>query len=79
MPDAMEGVIHGKTIELTTDPGLAEGQTVRVNVRPLQTSEQTREAILRTSGSMANNPDFDSAMAQVESDRRAARYRETAG
>ena len=79
MPDAIEGVIHGKTIELTTDPGLTDGQAVRVNVRPLQTPDQCREAILRTAGSMANDPDFDAVMAQVESDRREARYRGTVG
>jgi len=79
VPDVIEGVIHGKTIELTTDPGLADGQVVRVIVQPLQTPDQKREAILRTAGSMANNPDFDAAMAQVEGARLSARYREAAG
>ena len=79
MPDAIEGVMHGRTIELTIDPGLADGQAVRVIVEPLRTPNQTSEAIPRTAGSMANNPDFDAAMAHVESDRRSARYRETAG
>jgi hypothetical protein len=77
VPEAMEGVIHGKTIELANDPGLEDGQAVRVIVKPLPTLEQRREAILRTAGSMANDPDFDAAMAQVERDRRSARYRGT--
>ena len=77
MPEAMEGVIHGKTIELAKDPGLEDGQAVRVIVKPLPTLEQRREAILRTAGSMANDPDFEAAMAQVERDRRSARYRGT--
>ena len=76
--EVIEGVIHGKTIALATDPGLADGQAVRVIVKPLPTPEQRREAILRTAGSMANNAEFDAAMAQVESDRRSARYRGTA-
>jgi hypothetical protein len=76
VPEMIEGVIHGKTIELATDPGLADGQAVRVIVTPLATQEQQRQAILRTAGSMANDPDFDSAMAQVERDRRSARHRE---
>lgn len=77
MPGTIEGVIHGKRIELATDPGLADGQPVSVIVRPVETADRIREAILRTAGSMANNPEFDAAMAQVENDRRAARYRET--
>ena len=74
MTGAIEGVIHGKTIELAIDPGLTDGQAVRVIVKPLQTADDRREAILRTAGSMANDPDFDAAMARVESDRRSACY-----
>lgn len=79
MSEAIEGVIHGKTIDLTTDPGLADGQAVRVIVKPLSTPEQRRDAILRTAGSMANDADFEAAMAQVERDRRSARYRGETG
>ena len=79
MSEAIEGVIHGKTIDLTTDPGLADGQAVRVIVKPLSTTEQRRDAILRTAGSMANDADFDAVMAQVDRDRRAARYRGETG
>ena len=32
---ALQGVIHGKTIELEQEPGLPEGQRVTVEVRPL--------------------------------------------
>jgi hypothetical protein len=77
--EAIEGVIHGKTIDLATDPGLADGQAVRVIVKPLPTPEQRRDAILRTAGSMANDADFDAAMGQVGSDRRSARYRGATG
>jgi hypothetical protein len=31
----INGVIHGKTIELEKEPGLAEGQAVSVESRPL--------------------------------------------
>ena len=79
MPKSIEGVIHGKTIELTTDPGLANGQAVRVFVKPLPKPEQALQAILRTAGSMSNDPDFEAAMAQVERDRRSAIHRESEG
>lgn len=79
MSNVIEGTIRGKTIELATDPGLADGQAVRVIVKPIPTPEQQREAILRTAGSMANDPEFDVAMAQIERDRRSAQYREISG
>lgn len=30
----LRGVIHGKTIELERDPGLADGQAITVNLHP---------------------------------------------
>ena len=33
MSEAVEGVIHGKTIELAVDPGLQDGQRVEVVIR----------------------------------------------
>jgi hypothetical protein len=35
MSDAIHGIIHGKTIELLDDPGMADGQRVEVLLRPL--------------------------------------------
>jgi hypothetical protein len=32
--DVLKGVIHGKTIELETDPGLLDGQEVAIRVLP---------------------------------------------
>jgi len=46
MSNVIEGTIRGKTIELETDPGLADGQAVRVIVQPLPTLEQQRAAQL---------------------------------
>ncbi len=36
-----EGVIHGKTIELADDPGLEDGQRVRVQVMAKASAHQT--------------------------------------
>ncbi len=35
MPAILKGIIHGKTIELEQEPGLAEGQEVTVSLRPI--------------------------------------------
>ena len=34
MSDMIEGVIHGRSIVLEADPGLADGQRVRVRIEP---------------------------------------------
>lgn len=77
MPEVVQGVIHGKTIELQADPGLADGTTVEVTIRPVSESDARVEAILRTAGAMADNPEFDAAMEEVDRYRRSARFRET--
>ena len=33
-PTVLDGVIHGKTIELKQEPGLPEGQCVQIAIRP---------------------------------------------
>ncbi|MBY0523503.1 MAG: hypothetical protein K2R98_08885 [Gemmataceae bacterium] len=35
MSSVIHGIIHGKRIELESDPGIADGQTVAVIVTPL--------------------------------------------
>lgn len=39
----IQGVIHGRTIELETEPGLPDGQTVSVDIRPAATSTAAAE------------------------------------
>src|SRR4051812_9089264 len=67
-----EGVIHGKTIELAVDPGLEDGQRVRVQVmvRPVADLDAQRAAILRTAGSMADDPEFDAVVGEVANARK---------
>jgi len=72
MSGVVQGVIHGRTIELKADPGIADGVTVEVTIRPLSEPDARVAAILRTAGSMADNPEFDAAMAEVERSRRSA-------
>jgi uncharacterized protein (DUF433 family) len=36
MKTALKGVIHGKVIELEQEPGFTDGQTVAVEIRPLE-------------------------------------------
>jgi hypothetical protein len=38
----IQGVIHGKTIELDQEPGLPDGQQVEVTVMPLRKGQSAR-------------------------------------
>ena len=53
----MKGVIHGRTIELDSEPGLPEGQSVSVVVQPVQAkdSQAIFEAFKRAAGGWAND------------------------
>jgi hypothetical protein len=75
----VQGVIHGKTIELDQDLGIAEGQRVDVRVRLSSTSRQWGEGILRSAGIAADVPGYEEAFEQVQRDREAPTTRDTEG
>lgn len=52
MTRVYHGVIHGKTIQVSEDLGLAEGQEVEITVRtvPVAHARQPGEGLLRTEG-----------------------------
>jgi hypothetical protein len=63
------GIIRGKTIELTEDLGLAEGQEVEVRVRVIDTGRIWGEGILRSAGILADEPEWDDIMEEIYRDR----------
>jgi hypothetical protein len=73
MPEVVRGVIHGKTIELLADPGIADGRRVEITIRSIAQQDDRTDAIVRTAGSMANDPEFEAVMEEV----RRYRNRET--
>jgi hypothetical protein len=75
MVKQIQGVIHGKTIDLDQDPGIAEGQRVDVKVRVSSTARPWGEGILRSAGIAAEVPGFDEAFEQVQRDRELATMR----
>ena len=77
MSQTIRGVIHGRTIELLTDVDIADGQEVEMTIRPVAEPDARIAAILRTAGSMADNPEFDRAMDEVQRFRREAQFRES--
>jgi hypothetical protein len=69
-------VIHGKTIELDQDPGIAEGQRVDVQLRVSPMARPWGQGILRSAGIAADVSGFDEAFEQVQRDRESATTRE---
>ena len=70
------GVVHGKTIELSEDLGLADGQEVEVRVRVIDTGRTWGEGILRSAGIAADIPDWDDVMEEIHRGRAGSSQRD---
>jgi hypothetical protein len=67
------GVIHGRTIELSEDLGLTEGQEVEVRVEVVPAPKTWGEGILRSAGGWADYPELDAVMDQIQQERKLDR------
>jgi hypothetical protein len=73
MTKTIHGKIHGKTIELDEDPGVAVGQVVEVQVTVVQPARKWGEGILRSAGGWVDYPEMDAIMAKIHQDRKLER------
>jgi len=73
MSKIVHGIVHGKTIELDEDLGLAEGQEVEVQVKVIQPNRKWGEGILRTAGALADDPYWDAIMEEIYQARKVKR------
>lgn len=82
MTRTVHGVIHGKTIELDEDLGVAAGQTVEVQVKvvPPAPGRKWGEGIARCAGALANEwtEEDDRIFEQIYQDRKLESRREIA-
>jgi hypothetical protein len=64
-------VIHGRTIELSVDPGIEDGQVVEVVVRVIKPAGAWGEGIRRSAGAMAAHwtADDDRILEEIRRDR----------
>jgi hypothetical protein len=78
MTKTIYGKVHGKTIELDEDLGVAEGQEVEITVRMVSTTKATRtgEGLLLTEGALADDPYWDDIMEEVHQERKNDSRRE---
>ena len=73
MTKTLQGVVHGKVIELAEDLGLNEGQLVDVTVRVRQPDPEWGQGILRSAGVLADDPYWDSIMEEIQRSRKQSR------
>ena len=73
MSKTILGRVHGKTIELNEDLGIAEGQQVEVQVKIVQPPIAWGEGIRRSAGGWADYPEMDAVMDKIQRDRRLER------
>jgi hypothetical protein len=74
MMKTLHGTIHGTTIKLNEDPGLAEGQEVEIQLNPSgQTPRIPGEGFLRTEGALADDVEWDAVMEEIHQARKLER------
>lgn len=74
MNKTIQGIIHGTTIELSENPGLAEGQTVQVVVQAVEPSRPWGEGIRHSAGALADQwtEEDDKILEEIHQDRKHA-------
>ena len=73
MTKVLHGKVHGKTIELTEDVGVPEGQEVEVQVKIVEPARKWGDGILRTAGALADDPYWDGIMEEIHQARKLER------
>ena len=73
MTKTLHGKVHGKTIELDEDLGVADGQKVEVQVKIVPPTQNWGEGILRSAGGWADYPEMDAIMEKIHQDRKLER------
>ena len=75
MTKVIQGKVHGRTIELAEDLGLADGQEVEITVRTVSITPTPKpgEGLLRTEGALADDPHWDAIMEEVHRARKLER------
>ncbi len=66
----IRGKVHGRTIELDEDPGVAEGQEVEIQMTIVPPPRKWGEGILRSAGALADDPEWDTIMEQLQRERK---------
>ena len=80
MAEVVEGVIHGKSIELAVDPGLQDGETFEVVIRRVKSARTSGELIRATMGALAQMPpEYFADLEEIVRERQRRPYPEVLG
>ena len=77
MRTTVHGVVHGRTIEVEEDLGVAEGQHVELQVRIVADRAEWDDGIRRSAGGWAGYPEMDSIMETIQRERKLERRSQT--
>jgi hypothetical protein len=73
MTKTVHGKVHGKTIELDEELGVADGQEVEVQIKVIPPARNWGEGILRTAGALVDDPYWDAIMDEIHRTRKMER------
>lgn len=77
MTKTLHGIVHGRTIELMEDPGIAEGQNVELQLRIAGDAQrEPGEGFLRSEGALADDAEWDAIMEEIHLGRKLERGRQ---
>ncbi len=81
MVKQVQGVIHGRTIELSEDPGVADGQQVEITIKTLPTPRSWGEGLRRCAGAFASDwtEEDDRILEEIHQERKRDTRGEFAG
>ncbi len=69
----LRGVVHGRTVELSEDPGIPDGQAVSVNLEmdaPTAVPNGEKTGWRRLEGILADYPEWDEIMEEIYLERK---------
>ena len=72
MTKIMHGKVHGRTIELDEDPGVAEGQQVEITIKTVPVKREWGEGLRRCAGALADEwtEEDDRILEEIHQDRK---------
>jgi len=73
MTRKLHGKVHGKTIELVEDPGVADGQEVELQMNVVPAAKKWGDGIRRSAGGWVDYPEMDVIMAKIHEQRKLER------
>ena len=76
MSRTVHGILRGRTIELSEELGMNDGQELGIEVRPVSTKGTRGERLSRSAGALADDPEWDGIMNEVAEARKHERITE---